>query len=535
MGIYAHTLHRRTFNKLFAIAAALSLSISAHPAIASGSDAFTPVKVETPIQISDAQVLSACDSLDKAAQKEVDANSVAGMAIAIVHNDKVVFAKGYGLRDTGRNEKIDPDTVFQLASVSKSVAGTVVSELVGEGKISWDSKILDLDPSFAMYEPWVTSQITIRDLFAHRSGLPDHAGDLYEDLGADRAQVLHHLRYQHPDSSFRAGYAYTNFGLTEGGVAAAKAYNMTWEEASEQKLYKPLGMTSTSSRFSDYDSRTNKAVSHMFVDGKWVHKVTRHPDAQSPAGGASSSVNDMTKWMRLQLASGKWDGKQLVDEQALVEGHHPCMLTQFNPFNHLPGFYGLGYNVNYDEKGRLRIGHSGAFAAGFATCYTLIPQADLGIVVLTNSAPVGVAEALNMEFVETALEGKTDRDWLPFFKNVFKNPAMIGLNKGYDFSKKLSAPTAPSSISTYVGTYKNDFFGDMSIAARGNGLVMTVGPKGMEFPLTHYDRDTFTWVTTGENEIGVSGVTFTVGPDGKARQVFVEHLNDTGEGTFTRK
>jgi len=142
--------------------------------------------------------------------------------MAVVFQDQVVYAKGFGVREGGKPEKVDVDTVFQLASVSKPIGATVVTALVSERKISWDSKISDLVPTFAMYDPWVTREITIRDLYAHRSGLPEHAGDLLEDLGYDRAQVLYRLRFQKPDSSFRSHYAYTNFGMTAAAVAGSR-------------------------------------------------------------------------------------------------------------------------------------------------------------------------------------------------------------------------------------------------------------------------------------------------------------------------
>src|SRR5213075_1052688 len=192
-----------------------------------------------------------------------------------------------------------------------------------------------------------------------------------------------------------------------------------WEEAAKQQLYNSLGMTSTSSRYADFIARRNKALGHVLVDGKWVQKFKRDPDAQSPAGGVSSSVNDLTKWMRLQLANGKFDGKQIVDEKALAETHHPQILTGFDPYTGLPGFYGLGWNVSYDEQGRLRLNHSGAFALGAATYVNIVSAEQLGIVVLTNAYPVGIAEALGTTFVDTALYGKPTRNWLTIFKQLF--------------------------------------------------------------------------------------------------------------------
>ena len=484
--------------------------------------------------VTSAQVDNAIQEVEKFAQKQIQENALPGLAIAVVFQDKVVYAKGFGVRDVNTKAPVDADTVFQLASVSKSIGSTVVAELVGEGKITWDLKLSILDPAFAMFDPWVTREITIRDMYAHRSGLPEHAGDLLEDLGFTRAEILHRLRYQHPGSSFRSHYAYTNFGVTEGGIAAAKAYGLEWEDASKQKVYNPLGMTSTSSHYADFVARKNKALGHVLVDGKWVQKFERDPDAESPAGGVSSSVNDLAKWMRLQLANGKFDGKQIVNEKALVETHHPQMLASFNPFTGLPVFYGLGWGVSYDPEGRLRLNHSGAFALGAATYVNLVPAEQLGIVVLTNAYPVGIAEALGTTFLETALYGKLTQDWLAIFKQVFSNPAAIGNVPGFDYSKPpaLSAPALKNSA--YVGRYTNDYFGGVSIIEKDSGLAIVQGPKNKTFPMKHYDRDTFTYETEGENAVGRSGITFSVGPDGKATQVAVENLNVHGEGSFKR-
>src|SRR6184192_1860876 len=484
--------------------------------------------------VTSGQVTHAIQQLEKLAQAQIQENTLPGLAIAVVFQDKVVYAKGFGVRDASTKLPVDADTVFQLASLSKPIGSTVIAELVGEGKITWDSKLRVLDPTFAMFDPWVTREITIRDMYAHRSGLPEHAGDLLEDLGFTRAEILFRLRYQHPGSSFRSHYAYTNFGVTEGGIAAAKAYGLEWEDASKQKLYKPLGMTSTSSHYADFIARRNKALGHVLVDGKWVQKLKRDPDAQSPTGGVSSSDNDLTKWMRLQLANGKFEGKQVVDEKALAETHYPHMLTGFNPFTQLPTFYGLGWNVSYDPEGRLRLNHSGAFGLGAATYVNLVPGEQLGIVVLTNAYPLGIAEALGTTFMDIALYGRPTQDWFALFKQVYSNPAAIGTVLGFDYSKPPLSPAPALKNNAYVGRYTNDYFGGISIVEKDGGLAIMQGPKNKTFPMKHYDRDTFTYETQGENAVGMSGITFTVGPDGKAAQVLVENLNVRGEGVFKR-
>src|SRR3954466_5368144 len=445
-----------------------------------------------PSHLTTEQVTRAVQELERLAQQKIQENAVPGLAIAVVFQDEVVYAKGFGVRDVNTKAPVDADTVFQLASVSKPIGSTVVAELVGEGKITWDSKLNALDPTFEMFDPWVTREITVRDMCAHRSGLPDHAGDLLEDLGFTRAEILFRLRYQRPDSSFRSHYAYTNFGMTEGAVAAVKPYGVEWEEACAQKLYKPLGMTSTSSRYADFTARQNKALGHVFVNGKWEQKSKRDPDAQSPTGGVSSSVNDVAKWIRLQLANGNFDGKQVVNKAALAETHHPHMLTGFNPFTQLPTFYGLGWNVSYDPEGRLRLNHSGGFALGAATYANLVPAEQLGIVVLTNAYPLGIAEALGTTFMDTALYGKPTQDWFALFKQVYSNPAAIGTELGFDYSKPPAWSASSLKSSAYFGRYTNDYFGDISIIEKDGGLAIVEGPKNKTFPMTHYDRDTFT-------------------------------------------
>src|SRR4029077_13122040 len=501
-------------NRSVVLAATLSLILA------------TPFCVAAPEQprVTSEQVTHAVQELENLAQMQIDQNAVPGLAVAVVFQDKVVYAKGFGVRDINTKAPVNADTVFQLASVSKPIGSTVVAELVGEGKITWDSKLSALDPTFEMFDPWVTREITVRDMYAHRSGLPDHAGDLLEDLGSTRAEILFHLRYQHPDSSFRSHYAYTNFGMTEGAVAAVKPYLLEWEEACDQKLYKPLGMTSTSSRYADFTARQNKALGHVLVDGKWVQKFKRDPDAQSPTGGASSSVNDVAKCIRSQLANGEFEDKQLVSETPLAETHHPHMLTGFNPFTNMPTFYGLGWNVSSDEQGRLRLNHSGGFDLGAATYVNLVPAEQLGIVVVTNGYPMGIAEALGTIFSDIALYGKPTQDWFPLYKQLFSNPATTGTVRGFDYSKPPASPSPALKNTAYLGKYANDFFGDIAIVEKDGGLAIVEGPKKLTFSMKRYDRDTFTYETTGENAVGRSGVTFTIGPDGQATQVVVENL-----------
>jgi CubicO group peptidase (beta-lactamase class C family) len=282
-------------------------------------------------------------------------------------------------------------------------------------------------------------------------------------------------------------------------------------------------------------SRERKALGHVLVNGKWIQEFKRDPDAQSPAGGVSSSVNDLAKWMRLELADGKFDGRQIVDAKALSVTHSPQILTGFSPLNGLPTFYGLGWNVSYDTDGRLHLGHSGAFALGAATAILLVPAEHLGIVVLTNAYPIGIAESLAFTFTDLALYGKATQDWLALFKEVFSNPSAIGLSPGTDYSKPPVSATPALPNGAYVGNYTNELYGDIQIIERDDGLFIVEGPRELTLPLKHYDRDVFTCETEGENSNGATGVVFTVGADGKATALVVEDLDLQGQGMFKRR
>jgi CubicO group peptidase (beta-lactamase class C family) len=180
------------------------------------------------------KIAAALPKLRELARQIVDKQLVPGVAITIVHRDEIVLLDGFGVREIGKPARIEPDTVFQLASVSKPMAATVVAGLVGDGKVSWDSRIRDIDPGFTLKDELAAANVTVRDLFAHRSGLPGHVGDDIEELGFSQGEILHRLRLAKPAYGFRDGYSYSNFGLTEGAVAAARIAGRSWEEACEE-------------------------------------------------------------------------------------------------------------------------------------------------------------------------------------------------------------------------------------------------------------------------------------------------------------
>lgn len=482
------------------------------------------------VPIPDGRIDDAVGELDRLAEGLLSSSGIPGMAIAVVHGGKLVYSKGFGVRNIVTKEKVDQDTVFQLASLSKPVGATVVARRIAAGGVEWDTPVRRLLPSFALADPYVTEHVTVGDLYAHRSGLPDHAGDLLEDLGYDRQQILDRLRLL-PLGSFRDSYEYTNFGLTAAAVAVAAAAGDDWETLSEGTIYGPLGMKSTSSRYADFASRANRAEGHVLVDGKYeVANPQRQPDAQSPAGGVSSSVADMAKWMTMVLANGSAGGSVVVPPEDLLPAITPqAVSAPPSTPDARAGFYGFGFNVSDSASGRVVLGHSGAFGLGAGTAFTLIPSADVGIVTLTNAAPIGVPETLNAEFADLVQFGRIQQDWRALYRTAFEPlSAPAGALAG---EQPPADPTPARPPASYAGTYDNTYYGPATISATDNALTLSLGPNNMTFPLKHWDGDTFVFSPSGENANpgSVSKATFA------GDKLTLEYYDTEHLGVFTRR
>ncbi|MGW5850708.1 serine hydrolase [Streptomyces sp. NPDC055254] len=512
----------RTLRALGAAAVALLLAGTGAPATAAPS----PPPPPRP-QLTDARVDAAVARLDKTVADMMRRTGVPGVSVAVVHDDKVVHLKGFGVRRTGESAAVDPDTVFQIASLSKPVSSTVVAGTLTDPD-AWDRHTAL--PGFALKDPWVTGHVSTADLFSHRSGLPDHAGDLLEDLGYDQAYILDHLRLE-PLTPFRASYAYTNFGFTAAAEAVARAKGTSWQKLAADTLFKPAGMTRTSTEFSAFTDSPDRAATHVKnPDGTWSPRFVRDPDAQAPAGGVSSTARDMSRWLRLQLAGGTLDGKRIVPAETLARTHRPEIVSQppATPDGRT-GFYGLGWNVSYDDAGRLRLSHSGAFELGANTNVTMLPLEKLGIVVLTNGAPVGLADAVALDFFDFAEHGKPTTDWLELTGALYAQLAQEGRSPT-DYAHPPAGAAPAGDSATYTGTYDNPYYGKATVTADDKGaLTLSLGPEPLRFPLTHYDGNTFSFETRGENAVGRTGVTFA---DGTLR---VEYLDADHLGTFTER
>ena len=322
-------------------------------------------------------------------------------------------------------------------------------------------------------------ELTVRDLFNHRSGLPGTAGDDLEAIGYDRAEILHRLRFVPPSSSFRAGYSYSNFGLTEGALAAAKPTGKAWEDVAEEKLYRPLGMTSTSSRHADFLKRANRAALHIPVGGAWAPKVKRDPDAQAPAGGVSSTARDLAQWVRLELGDGSYDGKPLIAPMRSTQTHVPLMARGSNPVSGGASFYGLGWNVEFGRHG-LSWGHAGAFSVGARTLVTLLPGGEARHRRARQRLPDRRAGGAGRQLSRPRLRRRAAKDWSRHGTALCR-PVRPGSPRPRRPMPRRRCRRRRPAAAAYVGRYANDYVGDARVGAGpGGALVLSSARRGQD-------------------------------------------------------
>ena len=476
------------------------------------------------------QVDDALGMIDGFVEAEMEKTGVPGVAAAVVYDDEVVFAEGYGVREVGTDDAVSADTVFQIASLSKPITGTALAGLVSKGIIDWDepsTRTPRISSSAIRGSPTTSRSLTCTRTAA---GCPT-ASAIRSSSSATRETRSWPACVTSRSTRSCATYAYSNFGMTAGGDAAAKAAGVCFEDMIDEQLFEPAGMATASARYADFLERPDRATIHVRLDGEWVPGPTRMPDAQAPAGGVSAAVTDVATWVRLQLNGGTLDGEEIVSEEALLPTHTPHIAVGSpGTYDGQTISYGLGWNVLTDQVGYLRWAHSGAFTRGAATNATLLPAAGLGVIVLTNGVPIGVPETLVEEILDQIATGGQTRDWSEYWSESFGRQSV-----GDPALSELPDPPTPARANdAYLGSYANDFYGTFEVVADGEGMALVEGPDRLTFPLTHWDADTFTYVGAPELPDLRATITFTIGPDGRASSIFIGDFDGEGIGTLNR-
>jgi CubicO group peptidase (beta-lactamase class C family) len=442
---------------------------------------------------------------------------VPGLAIGIVKNDSVIYARGFGVRTIGRAEKVDERTLFAIASDTKSFTGITLAMLVDEGKVKWDAAVTIYLPLFRLADDYATRELTVRDLLTHRSGLA--RGDLLWTGGMQysREELLRRVRYLKPSWSIRSHYGYNNLMYLAAGEVAAAVDHKPWDDVVRERIFGPLGMTSTNTTVTLLPRLENVATPHAYFDSAVRVVQYTNIDNAASAGAINSNVVDMTKWLRFQLDSGRVAGKRLVSERNFVETHSAQMALRidsayraFNPFTHVRS-YAFGWNL-LDYRGREMLSHAGNLS-GMGAMVGLLPEERLGLVVLTNLEGNALRESLMYRVFDRFL-GAPERDWSRIALVEKASFDSIEAKDLRDKQAKRIAGTHPSlPLPRYAGAYDDSLYGRAQVTMENGHLVLALAPKQIG-DLDHWHFDTFK-VTWRDHRDGWNLVTFMLDPEGK--------------------
>lgn len=450
---------------------------------------------------------------------------VPGMAVAVVKDDSVVYMRGFGVRELGRPEPVDAHTSFAIASTTKAFTATAVAMLVDEGKVRWDDPVSRHVPGFAVAaDPGLSGELTVRDLLSHRTGLPT-SDVLWYASGSSSEDILRRMRYLRPFASPRSRYMYNNNAYLLAGLVVQGASGMPWAEFVRTRILQPLGMDETLTGFAGLDARGNVAAPHLEVRDTVRPIPYRDFDNIGPAGSMNSSVHDMAKWMRAQLAGGvRPDGERLVSEIQHREMQSPQFIipqSQFYPAARLarPNFtaYGLGWFMQ-DYRGRKVVMHTGSID-GMSALLALVPEERLGFVIYLNLDHAELRHALMYRVLDAYLGGPP-RDWSTEVRAVYAPMAEQQRAREREMEAKRVPGTRPSlDLAGYAGTFADpdSLHPGLTVRVEGERLVAAMG-AGITGELEHWHHDVFR-VRWADLSVGEDFLVYTIDPQGRAQWV----------------
>ncbi len=456
-----------------------------------------------------------------------------GMAVTIVRGDDVIYTKAFGVKTQGGDDPVTTDTIFQIGSSSKAFTAALVAMLVDEGRVGWKDPVIEHVPDFEMYDPWVTREFMVEDLMAQRSGMPPHALDLLVVLGFDRDYIKHALRYVKPASSFRSEFAYQNNLFLVAAELVEKHTGKSWEDNVKDGIFESLSMSSSTTDMKSFQEAKDVTSLHHRLGEKIVTLPKDWPYLSwnyvfGPAGGINSNIIDMAKWLKFQVNNGVFEGNRLLSEENMNFMHTPKTVAGL--FSGREQYYAEAW-VYRENAPYPIVWHNGG-TTGCKTMVAMVPEAKVGVVVLSNLIDSMLPEALAFRFFDMYL-GSPEVDW---------STQMLAQMKERMKKAEAALPSPPDDpfpsmpLARYVGDYRNDVYGGISIAEKSGGLVLTIGPKRVEMYLTHWNRDTFSlfWPFYGNVADPGGFASFEADPEGTVTKVTVDLLNEDGSGAFQR-
>jgi CubicO group peptidase (beta-lactamase class C family) len=407
---------------------------------------------------------------------------VPGLAIGIVAGDKLVYGKGFGVRSKGGGVPVDTRTIFQIGSTTKAFLATTLAIMVDRGKLRWDDRIVGLDADFQLKDPWVTREFRVFDLLAQRSGLPPYANDMLGMLGIDEATLIRSLRHVEPVSSFRSTFAYTNIThLLAGRIVAKAAGAVDGDSVLRQELLAPLSMKDSS-----YTAEAIKAAANHAEGYRWTPNGTIEvpftqlfPYDFGGAGDINSTIEDMARWVRLQLGNGSFEGRRIVSPENLAFTHTPKVAMSDKVS------YALGWVIQRTPNGTI-VWHNGG-TNSFGAYIGMVPDRDVGVIVLTNAANMGMPDAVGLWTVDRILgnpEADHMADRLKTARANFETAAKL-------FAKPANPRPFPP-LAPLVGGFSHPSMGKAAVVLEGDALVMAFPATGAKLTLEPWDGEVFT-------------------------------------------
>jgi len=488
-----------------------------------------------------AQAPVAPAGLDAFAERVRSTFDVPGISLAIVKDGNVVVARGYGLRKLGAAEPVDAGTLFGIASNTKVFTATALGLLVEEGKVDWDAPVVRYLPWFQLSDPYVTRELTVRDLLVHRSGLGLGAGDLlwWPPSTYSRREIAERLRFLPLATSFRSAYAYDNVLYLVAGQVIEAVSGLSWEDFIRTRILARVGMTTSSPRFDTAANSGNVATPHARVDERVRVVQPFASDNTNPAGGILSNATDMASWMRVLLRRGQLaDGTRLFSERTwrnlstlVTPMPNPDPPAELAPLASFVSGYALGLNVR-EYRGHLVLTHTGGLP-GFVSRVLLVPDIGLGVSVLTNQESGEAFNALAYFVVDHYL-GNTATDWVAQYHTVRGRSLARVAEAELKSSQARAAASTPSlPLPRYAGTYSDPWYGDVQIDQAGGRLsIRFTKTPALVGTLEHWQHDTFVARWTDRELRADAFVSFALNPDGTIERARMEAVSPATDFSF---
>lgn len=462
------------------------------------------------------------DAYVENARKQWDA---VGLAITVIKGNEVIFTKGYGVRELTTTDAVDTNTLFSCASTTKAMTATAMGMLVDEGKINWNDPVAKYLPHFQLYDPYVSRELSIRDLFIHDSGV-GNTDFLWAFMDISSEEILARMKLVKPSYSFRSSFIYQNIFYMAAGKVIEKVSGQPWETFVRQRIFLPLGMTRTVPLLKDIKD-TNKTKPHMKVEGKMTVIEDMSADAIGPAGSVWSSIEDMSKWAQCMLDSGKYKGGRLITAKTWIEMTSVQTIvpsTEFYPTAKLtkPNWttYGLGW-FQHDYKGRKLNFHTGSLP-GSTAIHGQLPEERIAVYVFGNTDHVEVRHALMYKAFDLfALGGNTD--WSTAFFKLYSDLNNAGEATHLATEKNRVQNTNPSlPLPAYVGKYSDELFGNVEVLVKGDQLEIKIN-NVLKGTLSHWHFDTFK-ESFEKKWFGEATAQFQLGFDGNPAAINLDGL-----------